>query len=81
MRRLLLLLLVFTTGCFTVPALTTEGQNVTVTSNNQLTVGCTFLGEIQAPDLNEVGDSKNELANKAAEMQRQCGLAHTQNWS
>src|SRR5437764_7644777 len=61
-------LLLFAAACGSVPPLTSEGKNVTVTANNQLTVGCTLIGDMKAPDINEVGDSKNELANKAAEM-------------
>jgi hypothetical protein len=67
MRRACVVVLLVATGC-TVPALTPDGKSVTVTANNQLTVGCTLIGDLKAPDRNEVGDSKNELANKAAEM-------------
>jgi hypothetical protein len=68
MRRILVALCFFVVSC-SVPALTPEGKNVTVTANNQLTVGCALVGEIKAMDRNEVGDSKNELANQAAMMQ------------
>jgi hypothetical protein len=67
MNRTALIVGVLLLGC-TVPVLSPEGAKVTVTANNQLTVGCTLLGQIKAPDINEVGDSKNELANKAADM-------------
>jgi hypothetical protein len=68
MRRTWIALCLFAVSC-SVPALTPEGKNVTVTANNQLTVGCTLVGEIKAMDRNEVGDSRNELANQAATLQ------------
>lgn len=64
----LLLLLLTSCSAFQVPAPTPESRGVTVTSNNQLTVGCTMLGPIDAPDRMRVGDSATELANKAGAM-------------
>jgi hypothetical protein len=70
MKRYAAVLLLLSVSCaaFTPPPATPESKDVVVTSNNQLTVGCTLLGSIEAPDRMKVGDSATELANKAAAM-------------
>jgi hypothetical protein len=53
--------MLLTASCLSVPALTSDGSKVRVTVNNQETVGCMFVGNVEAMDRVRVGDSATSL--------------------